>query len=284
MKTLIFLGGFLFSFIISASAPEMIVDLYGFRIGQFREVVKKGLGDPVKSEKYQDGFEYEVYILNPDSSLYMIFEYAPPHLDVIWSIQLTGKKEQTGFKDLVLGMDESVVFKSLGAPSRKIDIGKYGTKLEYDQTNYSVEINAKGKLSSIKITDESRSFFPKPDVSKIQTFEEIKKILMSGDRKKLETILCPDMEIHYGDSVYFFRNRMSEEIRTDPSGIFKLIQDLSADLQTVDVKNNEQYEENIRVRQGQDPMHVIKIKKGKTIKEIVFKFMFGRYLIWEIRA
>ena len=35
---------------------------------------------------------------------------------------------------------------------------------------------------------------------------------------------------------------------------------------------------------GQNPKYVFKIKTGHTIKEIVFEYINGQYLIWEINA
>ena len=43
------------------------------------------------------------------------------------------------------------------------------------------------------------------------------------------------------------------------------------------------YEENVRLILGQDPMHVAKFTLNKKYSEIVFKWMFGRYMIWEIK-
>jgi hypothetical protein len=44
-----------------------------------------------------------------------------------------------------------------------------------------------------------------------------------------------------------------------------------------------QYEENLRVSVGFDPLHVAKFKSCDKLSEIVFKYMFGKYLIWEIK-
>lgn len=265
-------------------ATELIVDLRGFQIGQYREVVKNELGEPIKKEKYPDGFESEIYLISPDTSVYMIFEYSPSDLEIIWSIQLTGKTYDTDFKRLNLGMDQLRVIKILGAPSRKINAGEYGEKWEYDGTNYSIEINKTGKLSSIKITDDSYEMFPEVDASKIPTYAYVANTLKSKSNAKIKDLLSPDMEIYSGDSTYFFRNSISEEISQDRSGVFKLINKLSRTLEDVNTNDINEYEENGRSTLGQDPMHVIKIKKGQIIKEIVFKYRFGKYLIWEIKT
>ena len=48
--------------------------LGGFMLGQLRECPKNQFGEPLVSEKFDDGFEYEIFLLRPDTSLYMIFE------------------------------------------------------------------------------------------------------------------------------------------------------------------------------------------------------------------
>lgn len=49
-----------------------------------------------------------------------------------------------------MGMTKENVIKVIGKPSNIKSVGKYGEVFEYDDTNYSVEINQQNKLSSIK--------------------------------------------------------------------------------------------------------------------------------------
>jgi hypothetical protein len=67
-------------------------DLNGFRLGQFREVPKNEIKTILQKDKVEDGYEYENYLIEPDTSVYMIFEYAKTDLNIIWSIQSTGSK------------------------------------------------------------------------------------------------------------------------------------------------------------------------------------------------
>lgn len=267
---------------IISFADELILKLKGFQLGQYREVVGNELGSPFKKEKFEDGFEQEIYLLNTDTSVYMIFEYSPANIEVIWSIQLTGNIFETDFKKLNLGMDKSKVIKILGEPSRKKDVGEYGEKWEYDDTNYSIEISTRGKLSSIKITDESYKMFPKVDESKIPVFSNLIDLLKTKSNIKVYEILSPDIEIYLSDSTYFFRNSIINEINHDKSGLFNLIRTLAQNLGNVNTKDINEYEENVRLSRGKNPLHVIKIKNGQLVKEIVFQYRFGKYLIWEI--
>lgn len=268
----------------SAPATEMILDLRGFRIGQYREAPKSMFGEPMQKGKYQDGYEYEVYLVDSRKGVYMVFEYSPSNLNVIWSIQFAGDKAESGLKNLTLGADKSKVIEVLGIPTNKEDIGENEQEWKYDQTNYSIEINKNGKLSSVKITDESAKLFPKLGLSHIPKFGQLVKVLMSKDPNKIGEWLCPDVEVTYAGSIHFFKSSWSTEIKSDASGVFKLLADLSADLNTVDTTKSTEYEENLSESRGHDPLHVIKIYREKGIKEIVLKYRFGKYLIWEIKA
>ena len=271
-------------FSIHAFSQEMVEHLGGFQIGQYRSVVVNELGSPFKKEKFDDGFEYEVYIIKPDSSVYMIFEYSPRSLQIIWSIQLTGKDFGTGFKNLKLGDEKDKVLKQLGNPSNKGEAGEYGDRWEFEKTNYSIEINKRGKLSSIKIKDDSHKLFPTSNVDKFPSFDIVKTELQSNDRSRIKTLLCPDIEITFNNSNYTFKKSIQNEIDQDESGLFKLINQLAKELTTVDPKNKDEYEEGLRIVPKQDPLYVIKIKKGAGIKEIVLQYRFGRFLIWEIKT
>lgn len=134
----------------------MVNELYGFHIGQTRESVKEKLGSPAFKDVFEDGFEYEVFFLHPDSSAYLFFEYAVGYLDIVWSIQVYGTDPNlpVGFKELKMGIDKSQVEKKIGKPDEVVDVGKYGVRWEYERRNYSFEINPEGKLTSIKIKDK----------------------------------------------------------------------------------------------------------------------------------
>lgn len=264
---------------------EYYTELNGFKIGQFREVAKNELGKPHKIGKYEDGFEYEIFLLKPDPSLYMIFEYAVNKTDMIWSIQITGTNStvKTGFKNLKFGIPKSKIEQILGKATSKENIEGYGIKWDYDQSNFSVEVN-EGKLSSIKITDRSEEMFKSGKLPRMPTFEEIQKIFSSNNNGEMLKIFAPDVEIYHDKKIYSFSKSFKTEQITDNSKIFAKIREISKDLKAVNVKNLSEYEENMRVTLGDNPKHVIKIKKGHIIKEIVLKRYGKEFLIYEIDA
>ena len=273
----------LFLTFLKVSGQSVVTDLYGFRLGQYRETATNELGKPFQEGKYKDGFEYEVFLVKPDTSLYMVFEYAAEHTDLIRSIQISGRNTTSdlGFKGFKLGIDKNQVQQVLGKPDKKEDIGDYGERWNYDKTNYSAEISKSGKLSSIKIRD-TYSGAPS-DVSKLPKFAEVSKILSSSNNEEIAGILAPGIEIYHKKQTLFFEKSFKTEIETDHSKIFKTIREISAGLDKINTSNEKIYEENMRVTLGQNPKHVVKIK-GHTVKEIVFDYVNGKYLIWEIKA
>lgn len=262
----------------------VVMDLNGFRIGQFRETVSNEFGKPIQQDKYKDGFEYEVFNIKPDTSVYMVFEYSAERTDVIWSIQISGKDKTAdiGFKGLRLGIDKKEVESVLGKPDQKQDLGKHGEKWSFENTNYSIEISREGELSSVKITDNYSGEVP--DVSKLPKFEDVVKILRSKKNSEIAGVLAPGIEIYYKDQTLFFNKSWKNEIETDYSKIYDTIRELSKELDKINTSDEDSYEENMRMTEEPAVRHVVKIKTGHVIKEIVFEYINGQYLIWEILA
>lgn len=278
----------LISFILISSlshSQEIVKDLNGFRLGQHRIVPKNELKNIFKQDKFEDGFEYEVYPVEEDMSVYMVFEYADYNLQTIWSIQLTGIKKgfDCSFKGLKLGMSMKEIEKKLGKPSSIKDAGEYGKTWIYDNANYTIEINPEGYLAGVKIMDASNKFFPSPDLDKIPSFDKYTQTLNSKNRKKIAELLAPSIEIYKNDSTYFFKKSLDKEIRTDESKIFSLVAEAVEKLNKVNPKDTLQYTENMRVALGKNALHVAKFTVNDVSYEIVFKYMFGQYLIWEIK-
>ncbi len=266
---------------------EFNTSLYGFKLGQYREATKVELGNPIKAGKYGDGFEYEAFSLKPDTSLYIVFEYAKEDTSTIWSIQVSGSNSTTdiGLKGIKLGLNATQIENLIGKPTSVKDIGEYGLMWSYNNKNLSVEVNKEGKLSSVKILSNSHELFPKgPDVKSIPPFDAIRKTLNANNNAELLNLLAGDIEVYYNNEIYYFKKSFLTEQSTDYSKVLSTIKMLSKDLGSVNTKNPDEYEENMRVALREDIKHVIKIKKGQLIKEIVLKYLGGQYYIFEINA
>ncbi len=262
-------------------------DLYGFRLGQYREAAQNELGEPIEYGKFADGFISETYLLKPDTSLYIIFEYASWDSSIIWSIQVSGSNSTTdiGFRNAKLGIGKSQIEYLFGKPTSSEDIGEYGQKWIYGKTNFSIEVNPEEKLSSVKIRDNAGELFSTgPDINKIPSFDKLQKMLNSNNNSEILKLLSGDIEIYYNANTYYFKKSLLTEEKSDYSKMLSLIKSISKDLASVDTKNIDEYEENMRMALGENIQHVIKIKKGHTINEIVLKYIGGQYYIYEINA
>ena len=118
---------------------------------QFKGVVKSEYKESFQVHKFDDGFVAEIYLIKPDSSAYIIFEYLNWNKEIIFSIQIFGTFKEIGpkFKNMKMGISEIELIEKTGNPSNSKDIGEYGKILKYENTNYSFEINNNGELASI---------------------------------------------------------------------------------------------------------------------------------------
>ncbi|HSS19018.1 MAG TPA: hypothetical protein VLL54_02995 [Pyrinomonadaceae bacterium] len=279
LVALLFIAGF------AVQAQTYDTDLRGFRLKQTRKVAQNELGRPAKSGKFDDGFEYEQYLLKPDASLYMVFEYSAEHTDLIWSIQISGTDPTAdlGFHELRFGMDQAQVEKQFGKPQEKTNVGEFGNRWDYENSNVSFEISPQGKLSSIKIKYISDVVYPRMDAKKLPVFGQVIKVLQSSNRTEIAKLLAPDMWLYRGKATLFFAKSLKTEIATDDSKIFATVSELAAGLEKVNPKAPDEYEENLRVSQKLPLMYVIKLKKHR-IKELVFSYEWGEFVIWELKA
>ena len=279
--TIILLLNTIFTF-----SQDIESELNGFKLRQYRDVTKTEFGKPFQVNKFDDGFEAEIYLIKSDSSAYMIFEYPNWNKNIIYSIQISGAFEDINpkFKGLKMGMSENELVKKVGKPTSSKNNGEYGKMLEYQNTNYSFEIDNNGKLASIKIVDNFDNLFPEPKVEKIPSFDKLKEILKSNNPKLISEILSPEMEISIAEKILYFEKSWEKEINTDNSLIFKTISELIEEIEKIDVTDEKQYEENMRLTLGENPKHVLKFKSGFKIKEIVLKWEAGKYVIWEIKT
>jgi len=265
-------------------SQDLVNELNGFKLNQFREAPNSEFKEPLQKKTFDDGFEFELFLIKPDSTAYMVFEYANWDKNIIWSIQIYGADEslKPNFKNLEMGMTKENVIKAVGKPSNVKSVGEYGEVLEYDNANYSLEINPRNKLSSIKIKELYSEYYPEPKAEKIPSFKSILETLKS-DNKKISEILSPGLEIYKEDKVIFFKHSWRNEIENDLSGIYSLIRKSIVELDKVDTTDLDEYEENMRVALNHNIKHVLKFKKHPKIQEIVMKWEFGKYLIWEIK-
>lgn len=270
---------------VESLAQQYIYDLNGFRLRQYREAVFNELGEAPQSGAMGDDMEYEAFFLSEEPLVYMVFQYRLPYDGLIFSIQITGDDPRIdlGFRGLRFGASEQDVIKALGQPARRIDVGERGTRLEFDKANFSVEVNTEKRLSSVRIMDDD-DVVSLPDPKSIPAFKDMVKTLSSGTNAEMSELISPDLELYVDGKATFFGRRLRAEIASDTSKIFSTIRGLSKELAAVNESKPDEFEANLRLRMGADPMHVIKFKKTKKVREIVLKWNGRRWLLWEFDA
>jgi hypothetical protein len=125
-------------------------------------------------------------------------EAAPPDNDVISTIQLYGapSKEVTGLIGVSLGSDVSAVKSILGESSEKKQYEEDGNKyvlFKYPNRNYSVELNDKGIVISIKLFGFEG--FRRAEAA-IAELEPLEAMLAKGRADDLTETFRPDFEIY----------------------------------------------------------------------------------------
>ncbi|MGH9948956.1 MAG: hypothetical protein ACRD6X_17425 [Pyrinomonadaceae bacterium] len=264
---------------IAATSQTIVYELNGFRLAQFRSVTHRMFGKPDMDGASSETVNYEAFLLKDDQSLYMVFQYLKAEPQIIYSIQITGTDERhdPGFRGLKFGQSASEIEKELGKPSKKVSIDEHGTRWEYEKANFSIEISKQNKLSSIRIVDER----DKPDFERVPKFRDVITKLQAGTNAELAELLAPDLEVYDAGKVIYFTGLHKDEIKNDSSGVFAAVRRLSKELSNVNPANEGEIVENLRLKQGSDPMPVIKLFKLKGINEIVFRWDGRRWVIWE---
>ncbi len=261
----------------TAVAQEFAVDLNGFRLWQYKDTVKAYFGEPFQTQK-NDEYSAEAYQVT-DSS-YMVIEHWDKYPDNIYSIQITRyPTKMLPFKGLVLGDPAKKVQEVLGKPSRTKKLEKPPVTINYyDKTNYSTEIDADGRLYSIKI-HVTEEFMNNAD-DKFDQWAAFKKAVLAKDMKAVLELLRPDVEISRNGDVLSIKKRY-EDFCEKPDGDFvkALIGESNSVLEEL---GKTEPEMEMRLAENVGVGRVYKFYKGKILKEIVFFPYNGKYRVYEI--
>lgn len=263
---------------LSLEAGEIQTDLNGFRLWQFKKVTTDALGQPF------DTFETETSTFQAhriSDEAYMIFGYLKDLPNNIFSIQLTGYTNKVlPFKELIPGDDIEKVNKVLGKPAHieKIDSPNV-SKYEYEGTNYTVEIDDKGKLYSIRIYS-TKDLIQKTD-DKFKSWDEFKAAIIAKDIKRTISMLRPDVEIYKNGKVISINQRYADFVENpDKELVAAILGDKDSVLKEV---AQIEPEAELRLIMNFGVGEVYKFYKGEILKELVFFPYNGRYRVYEIR-
>jgi c-di-AMP phosphodiesterase-like protein len=259
-------------------AADIQTDLNGFRLLQFKTAVEAFFGKPFQTFKTKSSTA-EAYRV--DSDAYMVFEYLNDLPNNIFSIQLTGHTSKAlPFRGLMLGDDVKRVNDILGKPSqvKKIESPDV-TEYDYERTNYSVEIDDKNKLYSIRLY--SNRDFTRRVNEEFKAYDEFKDTILKKDLSGILSMLRPDVEIYKGEKVLSIKRRYADFVANpDKEIITALLGDSRSVLKEV---AESEPEGELRLIMNFGIGEVYKFYKGKILEEIVFFPYNGKYRVYEIR-
>lgn len=262
---------------VALGAADIQTDLNGFRLLQFKTGVEAFFGKPFESFKTKSTI-VEAYKV--DSNAYMVFEYLNELPDNIYSIQLTGHNSKASpFRGLILGDDAKKIESVLGKPTntKKIespDVWEY----QYEGTNYSLEIDDKGKLYSIRLFTNT-DIAQKAD-EKFKSYDQFKAFVLKKDVEGILAMLRPDVEIYKGGKVLSIKQRYADfAANPDKEIITALLGDSDSVLKEL---TESEAEGELRLTEKMGVGEVYKFYKGKILKEIVFFPYNGKYRVYEI--
>jgi len=269
--------------IASALLPTLLyaeglqTDLNGFRLWQFRSAVTSTMGKPF--DKITTDYSIaEAYRL--DDKAYMVFEYLNKFQNNIYSMQITGRTDKAlPFMGLSLGDDVNKVINILGKPSgeEKIDSPRV-TKYSYEGKNYTIEIDDKNRLYSIKLFI-TKDFLSKAD-GLFKSWAEFKAAIAAKDVERIIRMLRPDVEIYKNGKVLSINQKYVDfEKNPDKEFVAALIGEKDSVFSEL---TETEPEAEFRLHEKVGVGEVYKFYKGKILKEIVFYPYNGIDRVYEI--
>lgn len=253
-------------------------ELNGWRLLQFTETVDKTLGQPFTTRD-DPPYRNRAYRVGEDA--YMVFGIHDEQSQVIDSLQLTGTAaaDMLAFKGLKLGDDRSKVIAALGEPTSitEIDDPKV-SRLNYRDSNYTVELDDKRRLYSIRI--DLHHDFMKPHDNTEQDWAALVAAVRSRNTEKLLETLRPDMEIYRGGEVLAIRLRYSDfAAAPDPAILDAFFSASSGVLHYLDTC---EYEAHVRVSEHVGVGLAYKFDPECPLAEIALFPYAGQYRVYEV--
>ena len=268
---------------IGAQNPPSQIELNGFLLGQYKKVLDSTFGAPYEESRTEDGWLYRLYLLSEQSKAYMVVKFASHDEERIFSIQIAGnaKTHMTAFLGLRLGDDKSRAVEVLGRPSEVRPDAELKLELYiYKGRNYSVEIDADGKISSIQIFGYEGFLEERKSMPRI---EDLERCVLRKDTDCLISVLAPDFEAYKDKETYTFSTAARKELSNPHSPLLGLLLGESGSLRAVFTEERESGEPELRLYKNGSSGVVFKFPNSKIIREIAYTFFAGKWRVWEIR-
>lgn len=269
---------------VSAQAPPSQVELNGFLLGQYKTVLEPTFGTPYDETKTEDGWVYLTYMLRDDSSGYMTFRFSSEEPNRMYSIQIAGDAsiQMTPFLGLRLGDSKTKVDEALGPPSEVRKVPDFDLYFYlYENRNYSIEIDAEGKLSSIQLfgyeglPERPDNPIPDPSILRDCVVQRTEGCLMG--------LLAPDIEIYKDGDTYTFQTAARKDLENLESPLLRSLVGENKSLRAVWVDEELEGELEWRLYTKAPLGSVLKFYQSKIVSEVVFRTYAGEWRIYEVR-
>ncbi|MBL7873889.1 MAG: hypothetical protein JNM78_19905 [Cyclobacteriaceae bacterium] len=255
------------------------VELFGFRLGQYKDVVTNELGEPSQTQVMEDSTLVDFYYISKDSSTYMAFQYLPSKQKEINAIQLSGNKTQRSFYGIHLGDKEKKLNSTFGKADTILTQKFNNKKAEtwrYNKLNLSILL-VNRKVKSLRIWDDT----PQKDYNH-PTINELLEVIKTNDKSKIADILSPGLEVYYCEKVITWKNSFYKDIYQEKASVFDFITNTDYGLASLIGKKSFAPDLSLRVINGIGTFPVYKFSEESLITEIVLNFQQGKYKIWEV--
>ena len=280
----------LVAFIAAAGVPAAQAqvpsqrELNGFLIGQHKDAIAASFATVLQVDTTRDGWINRTYLLDRPHRAYMSFKFTQDRPDYTVSVQIAGDSgtPMVPFVGLALGTPRDTLRARLGKPSRIEHQSDVNTDLyEYNNRNYSVEVDTGGRVTSIQILGEQG--FRQLPAGGAPSLDSLVAALQARGDAALQ-YLAPDVEIYRGGKSITFRHGALTDLETDTSEIaialFLGPNSVSAILQNPATRTHSDV--SLRVWERRGSGWVWKFSAPVPIAEVVFKAGAGEWRVWEV--
>lgn len=204
------------------TAPSQVL-LNGFLIGQAATDISDAFPKLFQADTTEDGWVYRTYILDRATHSYMSFKF-PTGSEFTTSVQIAGAPgtPMIAFSGVRLGSSEAEILEAFGPPSEKRRLPDWpATAWDYDDRNYSFEVDTLGQLSSIQVFGYQGLVSP-PD-SSLPDLKSLSKVLAAKDPDALLPLLAGDFEGRWHHQPLHFKGAARSALADSTTDIFSAL-------------------------------------------------------------
>lgn len=253
------------------------IELNGWRLQQLFQAVEASMGTPVKVAEQGDE-HLRAYMI--DERAYMVFGYHKAYPNHVHSVQLTGTTERAlAFRGLRLGDPWERVREVLGEPDTRVEVDDPRvTRHEYDDANFSVEIDTEGRLFSIRLHTSAEIVANLPEAD--NPWPGFKAAVLAGDFAALAEWLRPDVEVYTAGRILSIEGRYRDLVETPDPALLAALLGGDDSVRVALARAEPGQELRMIEKVGIGPVY--KFPAGSPLEEIVFLPYAGRYRVYEI--